>query len=123
MNQVTRVPSPWPAVAAGAALSLALFGLAWELWVAPLRPGGSWLALKVVPLLLACPGLWNARIRTFQWMSLAVWLYVGEALVRIMGLTPIERQMAWGSLGLSLVAACAVLVGARAHMRRMRGIA
>jgi uncharacterized membrane protein len=123
MNQETRVPSPWPAVATGAALLLALFGLAWELWLAPLRPGGSWLALKVVPLLLACPGLWHGRIRTFQWMSLAVWLYVGESLVRILGLTPIERQLAWGSLGLSLILACAVLAGARAQMRRMRGIA
>lgn len=120
MNQAAHVPSPWPVIAAGTALSLALFGLAWELWIAPLRPGGSWLAVKVLPLLLACPGLWNGRIRTFQWMSLAVWLYVGESLVRILGLTQIERQMAWGSLGLSLVMAFAVLAGARAHMRRMR---
>ncbi|HWS75261.1 MAG TPA: DUF2069 domain-containing protein, partial [Quisquiliibacterium sp.] len=36
---------------------LVALGLAWELWLAPLKPGGSMLALKVVPLALALPGI------------------------------------------------------------------
>src|SRR5690606_28653235 len=32
-------------------IGLIALGLAWELWLAPLRPGGSWLVLKVIPLL------------------------------------------------------------------------
>jgi uncharacterized membrane protein len=104
-------------VALWTAIALTLFGLAWELWIDPLRPGGSWLALKVIPLTLAFPGLWKGRMHTFRWMSLAVWLYVGEALVRILGMQPLERQLAWFSLALSLVLAWAILMGARAYIR------
>src|SRR4051794_1984022 len=35
-------------VAVGSLLALIVLGLAWELWLAPLRPGGSWLVLKVL---------------------------------------------------------------------------
>ena len=57
-------------------------GLAWELWLAPLRPGGSWWALKVLPLALALPGVLKLRMYTYRWLSLAVWLYFTEACVR-----------------------------------------
>ena len=43
--------------ACAAWIGLILLGLAWELYLAPLRPGGSWLVLKVVPLLLPLMGL------------------------------------------------------------------
>lgn len=46
-----------------------------------------------------------------------VWLYVGEALVRIIGLTEIERQLAWNSLALSLALTAAILMGARAQIK------
>ena len=65
-----------------AVASLIVLGLAWELWLAPLRPGGSMLALKVVPLALALPGLVRGRVRTFQWWSMAILLYLCEGLVR-----------------------------------------
>jgi uncharacterized membrane protein len=100
-------------------ISLALigFGLSWELFLDPIRPGGSWLALKVLPLVVALPGLWKAKMPTFRWMSLMVWLYVGEALVRIIGLSEIERQLAWNSLALSLALTTAILMGARAQIK------
>ena len=47
-------------------LALIALGLAWELWLAPLRPGGSWLALKVLPLLLPLPGLLRLRMFTYR---------------------------------------------------------
>jgi hypothetical protein len=37
----------------GSLVGLIVLGLAWELWLAPLRPGGSLLALKVLPLVRA----------------------------------------------------------------------
>ena len=43
-------PFHWGAVAS--LLALILLTLAWELWLAPLRPGGSWLVLKAAILLL-----------------------------------------------------------------------
>ena len=116
-SRAIPVPKPWPVIATALSLALIAFGLAWELFLDPIRPGGSWLALKVLPLVIALPGLWKAKMPTFRWMSLMVWLYVGEALVRIIGLTEVERQLAWNSLALSLGLTTAILMGARAQIK------
>ena len=60
--------------------ALVLLCLAWELWLAP--TGQRTLAIKVVPLVLTLPGLLRMRLYTYRWMSLLVWLYVAEGLVR-----------------------------------------
>ena len=72
--------------AAALACLLALIALcvAWELFLAPLKPGGSWLVLKVLPLLLPLPGLLRERRYTFQWSTLLIWLYVAEGATRAM---------------------------------------
>ncbi|GIX23812.1 MULTISPECIES: DUF2069 domain-containing protein [Caldimonas] len=70
------------ALAVGSLTGLILLGLAWELWLAPLRPGGSWLALKVLPLLLPLSGLLRHRMYTYRWVSLLVWIYFTEGVVR-----------------------------------------
>lgn len=75
-------PGRLQAASVAALLGLIALGLAWELWLAPIRPGGSWLALKVVPLLFALRGLLHGRRYTFQWVTLLVWLYVAEGAVR-----------------------------------------
>ena len=116
-SRAIPVPKPWPVIATALSAALIALGLAWELFLDPIRPGGSWLALKVLPLVIALPGLWKAKMPTFRWMSLMVWLYVGEALVRIIGLTEIERQLAWNSLALSLGLTTAILRGARAQIK------
>lgn len=117
------VPAPWPILATLAAVALMIFGLAWELLLDPLRPGGSWLALKVLPLALALRGLHAGRIYTYKWMSLVIWIYVGESLVRIAGLTPSERLLAWNSLALSIALAILILAGARAQIKHHKKIA
>jgi len=61
-------------------LALIVLGLAWELWLAP--TGSRTLALKVLPLLLPLPGLWRNRMYTYRWLSLMVWLYFTEGVVR-----------------------------------------
>lgn len=114
------VPKPWPVLATVLTLAIIVFGLAWETLLDPIRPGGSWLALKVVPLLFAIRGLWAGKMYTFKWMSLLVWLYVGEALVRIAGLSETERLLAWNSLALSVGLSIAVLMGARAQIKRAK---
>ncbi|WP_419187259.1 DUF2069 domain-containing protein [Caldimonas tepidiphila] len=81
MNRWTAVQ--WTRVlAVGSVLGLIVLGLAWELWLAPLRPGGSWLALKVLPLALPLAGLIKQRMYTYRWVSLLVWLYFTEGMVR-----------------------------------------
>jgi uncharacterized membrane protein len=69
-------------LAVGSLLGLILLGLAWELFLAPLRPNGSWLALKVLPLCVPLAGLLKNRMYTYRWVSLLVWLYVAEGAVR-----------------------------------------
>jgi uncharacterized membrane protein len=69
-------------LAVGSLVGLIVLGLAWELLLAPLRPGGSWLALKVLPLCLPLAGLLKNRMYTYRWVSLLVWLYFTEGAVR-----------------------------------------
>lgn len=114
------VPSPWPRAALITCITLIAFGIAWEWQLDPLRPGGSWLVLKVLPLAFALRGLAKAELYTFKWMSLLIWVYVGEALVRIVGLSSTERGLAWVSLIISLTVAFTILAGARAAIRKVK---
>lgn len=63
-------------------LALIFLCLAWELWLAPLRPGGSWMALKALPLLLPLLGVLNGRRYTYQWASMLILGYFAEGAVR-----------------------------------------
>jgi len=56
--------------------------LAWELWLAPLRPGGSYLALKALPLTLPLAGILSGKRRTYQWASMFILLYLAEGVTR-----------------------------------------
>ncbi len=58
--------------------------IAWELFLAPLRPGGSWMVLKALPLLAPLPGILRARRYTCQWASLLSLAYFTEGVVRAM---------------------------------------
>ena len=84
MPEVT--PAPEVALtrhlAVGSLMGLIILCLAWELWLAPLRPGGSLLALKALPLCLPLAGLLKRRLYTYRWVSLLIWLYFTEAAVR-----------------------------------------
>ena len=68
------------AVAVASVLGLIVLGLAWELWLAP--TGSGTLALKVLPLALPLAGLLKNRMYTYRWVSLLVWLYFFEGVVR-----------------------------------------
>ena len=70
------------ALAVGSLLALIALGLAWELVLAPRRPGGTLLALKVLPLCLPLAGLLRHRMYTYRWLSLLVWLYFIEGVMR-----------------------------------------
>lgn len=95
------------------AAALALLCLAWELVIAP--TGRGTLALKALPLLLALPGLWAHRLYTYRWLSLAVWLYALEGLVRAPGDSGRAALLAWSEvvLAVALFTACACYVRAR----------
>ena len=73
------------ALAVGSLIGLILLSLLWELWLAPLRPGGSWLVLKALPLCIPLAGLLKNRMYTYRWVSLVVWLYFAEGVIRLQG--------------------------------------
>lgn len=90
---------------------LILWLVAWEMVIAPLNPGGSWLALKAVPLLIPLGGVVRRDIYTLQWSSMVILLYFTEGVVRAWSdKLPLSRMMAWGEIVLVLVFfACALL--------------
>ena len=91
-------------------LGLILLGLAWELWLAP--TGRGTLALKVVPLLPCVLGVMRHRMYTYRWLSLLVWLYFIEGVVRAAGDTGVSRVLAGVEVALTLLlfGACALYV-------------
>jgi uncharacterized membrane protein len=75
---------PYQLIATAAFVDLFILCVSWEWFISPLRPGGSWLILKGVPLLFAIPGLWKGKVYTMQWASMLILLYITEGLVRIL---------------------------------------
>lgn len=69
-------------ISSGSLIALILLCTLWELWLAPLRPGGSMLVLKVVPLLIALFGILRGKRYTYQWTSMLILLYFTEGTVR-----------------------------------------
>jgi len=103
-------------LAVGSLLGLIAVGLAWEMWVAPLRPGGSWWALKVLPLAIPLAGLLKNRMYTYRWVSLIVWLYFTEGVVRATSgesAPSVVMALLQTALCISLFVACALHVRIR----------
>lgn len=102
-------------LAVASLLGLIVLGLAWELWLSPIRPGGSWLALKVLPLCVPLAGLLKNRMYTYRWVSLLVWLYFTEGAVRAYSDRAPGNYLAMieVALCLSLFVACALHVRLR----------
>ena len=102
-------------MAVASLLGLIVLGLAWELWLAPLREGGSWWAIKVIPLCFPLAGLLRNRMYTYRWVSLLVWLYFTEGVVRAYGDAGWSAALALGQVLLCLVlfVACALHVRLR----------
>ena len=84
-------------------LTLIFLCLTWELWLAPLRPGGSWLALKALPLLLPLLGVLKRKRYTYQWSSMLILAYVAEGVVRAASESGSAAMLALAELLLSLV--------------------
>jgi len=100
------------ALAVACLLGLIVLGLAWELWLAP--TGNRTWALKVLPLALALAGILKFRMATYRWVSLLVWLYFTEGVVRASS----DRGIAVG-LALAEIVLCLLLFAACvAHVRR-----
>lgn len=63
-------------------IALVVLCVLWESWLAPPRPGGSWMVLKALPLMAATFGVLKGRRYTYQWLSMLVLLYFTEGVAR-----------------------------------------
>ena len=104
-------------LAVGCLMALIVLSLAWELWLAPIKPGGSPViaAIKALPLCIPLAGLLRLRMYTYRWLSLLVWLYFTDGVVRAYGASGTLL-----ALGLLEVALCLVLFTACAMHVRLR---
>lgn len=84
-------------------LALIILCTAWELVLAPLRPGGSWLALKAVPLLFPLIGVIKRDVYTMQWASMMILIYFTEGIVRAVSDKGLSATLGWIEAGLVCV--------------------
>ena len=101
------------AVASAALVVLIFLCLAWELWLAPLRAGGSSLAFKALPLLLPLFGVLRGKRYTYQWASMLVLAYFTEGVVRAWSERGAFQMLALAEVVLSFVFFTAAIFYAR----------
>ncbi|MBE2260854.1 MAG: DUF2069 domain-containing protein [Rhodobacteraceae bacterium] len=89
--------------ACGSLIALIFLCLAWELRLAPVQPGGSWLALKCLPLLATLFGILNGRRYSYQWASMLILLYFTEGVVRATTETGMAQTLAIAETVLALI--------------------
>ncbi len=104
------------AVSLGTLIALCL---AWELTLAPLRPGGSLLALKALPLALPLGGILKGRRYTYQWSCMLILAYFAEGVTRAWSEQALSQKLALAEVALSLMFFAAAV--SYAHATKARG--
>lgn len=94
-------------------IALILLCLAWESILAPLKPGGSLLILKAVPLLVPLFGILRGRRYTYQWASMFILLYFIEGAVRGWSDSGISARLALVEILLCLIFFCCAIFYAK----------
>lgn len=90
-------------VSSASLIALIFLCVAWELWLAPIRPGGSWLVLKALPLLLPLMGILKGRRYTYQWAPMLILAYFTEGVARAWSDQGLSAWLAGGEVALSVV--------------------
>jgi len=100
---MNRTAARYAHAASANLMALALLMVVWEGWVAPIRPGGSWLLLKALPPILLLPKIWRGTVYTFRWAPLVMMFYFTEGIVRAWSEAGVSRLLA--SLEITLAVA------------------
>lgn len=100
-------------IASATLIALIFLCLAWELWLAPLRPGGSGLVLKTLPLLAPLMGILKGHRYTYQWAPMLMLLYFTEGVVRTWSDKGLSVWLAGAEVALSVVFFFAAIYYAR----------
>ena len=101
------------ATASAALIALIVLCIAWELWLAPLRPGGSLIVLKALPLALALGGILGGRRYTYQWSSMLILAYLAEGVTRAWSERGVSQLLAGAEITLSVAFFAAAVAYAR----------
>ena len=88
--------------------ALVVLCILWESILAPIKPGGSWAVIKVIPLLFALKGIWQGRSYTMQWASMLIMLYFIEGVTRLNDIG-LSAYLAGAEVALSLTSYIALL--------------
>ncbi|WP_373379823.1 DUF2069 domain-containing protein [Cupriavidus nantongensis] len=116
--------SPWLyRLSVGSLLALLVLCIAWEWFLAPLRPGGSWLIIKFLPLLLPLRGVLTRNRYTMQWSSMLILLFFTEGIVRATSDRAPSSTLAWIEVALTLVFFTSTILYLRPYKRRARAAA
>jgi uncharacterized membrane protein len=83
-------------------IALLFLCLLWETALSPIRPGGSLLMLKALPLLLPLFGILRGKIYTYQWALLLVLAYFCEGVVRAWSERGASRLLSAAEIALSV---------------------
>lgn len=101
-------------VASASLIALIFLCLAWEAWLAPLKPGGSWLTLKAAFLLFPLFGILRGKRYTYKWLSLFIQFYLLEGLTRATSDHGLTQWLAAGETLLAAVLFTALILYIRA---------
>jgi uncharacterized membrane protein len=107
----------WLRLALIAATALMLLELLWELLLAPLRPGGSGLALKALPLALLLPGVARGALRPRQLLAFILLPLFAEGLVRALTEAGRHALVAGTAAAIAAGAFTALVLSFRAERR------
>jgi uncharacterized membrane protein len=83
LDPLLHSQTKWRQIAWWSWFALVILCILWEAVLAPIKPGGSWAVIKVIPLLFALKGIWQGSSYTMQWSSMLVMLYFMEGVVRL----------------------------------------
>ena len=103
-------------------VALIVLGVAWETVLAPLRPGGSLLAFKVLPLVFVLPAFWKGRIRHYQLWSMLILAYLCEGVVRGMSDGGLSSTLGWVETALAGAAYAAIMRFVQVSRRAARAL-
>lgn len=110
-TSLTSIQAPkdsWRICAWFSWLALIVLCVLWESILAPIKPGGSWAIIKVLPLLFALKGIWQARNYTMQWASMLIMLYFIEGVTRLHD-AGLSAYLAGAEIILSIISYTALL--------------
>ena len=118
MTDTTK--NPYHILACISLIALIILLVLWEMVLVPLRPNGSWLVLKVIPLLFPLRGILMHQNYTMQWSSMMILLYFTEGVVRASSdISGLSRALA----GLEILFSVCFFLGAILYLRPFKKVA